>query len=136
MGEDDSTARAEQNIDDAGLRVTKPRTHATGWPAIGKSLQQMGEERIGPLRTAKTLLAINQVKGFDCMSCAWPDPEPGRRSPAEFCESGAKAVAEEATKARATPEFFAAHSVAELETWDDYALSKQGRITHPMLLAE
>lgn len=130
---DDTTARAEQNIDDAQLRVTKPRTHATGWPAIGHSLQ-MGQDEMGAVRTMRTLLGINQAAGFDCMSCAWPDPDPKRRSPAEFCESGAKAVAEEATKARATPEFFAAHSIAELETWDDYALGKQGRITHPMLL--
>lgn len=130
---DDTTARAEQNIDDSRLRVTKPRTHATGWPAIAQSLK-MGEEEMGAVRTMRTLLDINQTRGFDCMSCAWPDPDPSRRSPAEFCESGAKAVAEEATKARATPEFFAAHSIAELETWDDYALGKQGRITHPMLL--
>jgi molybdopterin-dependent oxidoreductase alpha subunit len=130
---DDTTARAEQNIDDAGLRVTKPRTHATGWPAIGHSLQ-IGEEQMGAFRTGKTLLAINQVHGYDCMSCAWPDPEPSRRSPAEFCESGAKAVAEEATKRRVTPEFFAAHPIEELEDWDDYALGQQGRITEPVLL--
>jgi molybdopterin-dependent oxidoreductase alpha subunit len=130
---DDTTARAEQNIDDSGLRTTKPRTHATGLPAIGHSLQQ-GEEQMGAWRTARTFLDINQVKGFDCMSCAWPDPEPSRRSPAEFCESGAKAVAEEGTKRRVTPEFFAAHPLAELESWDDYALGQQGRITDPMLL--
>jgi len=130
---DDTTARAEQNIEDAGLRVTKPRTHATGWPAIGHSLQ-MGEEQMGAFRTGKTLLEINQTHGFDCMSCAWPDPEPSRRSPAEFCESGAKAVAEEATKRRVTPEFFAAHPIAELEDWDDFALGQQGRITEPVLL--
>ena len=130
---DDTTARAEQNIDDSGLRVTKPRTHATGWPAIGHSLQ-IGEEQMGAVRTGRTLLEINQVHGYDCMSCAWPDPEPSRRSPAEFCESGAKAVAEEATKRRVTPAFFAAHPVAELETWDDFALGQQGRITEPVLL--
>jgi molybdopterin-dependent oxidoreductase alpha subunit len=130
---DDTTARAEQNIDDSDLRVTKPRTHATGLPAIGHSLQT-GEEQMGAWRTARTFLDINQVKGFDCMSCAWPDPEPSRRSPAEFCESGAKAVAEEATKRRVSPEFFAEHAVSELEGWDDYALGQQGRITHPMLL--
>jgi molybdopterin-dependent oxidoreductase alpha subunit len=130
---DDTTARAEQNIDGSGLRVTKPRTHATGWPAVGHSLQ-MGEEQMGALRTARTFLAINQVKGFDCPSCAWPDPEPGDRSPAEFCESGAKATAEEATTRRVTPEFFAAHPVAELEDWDDFSLGQQGRLTTPMLL--
>ena len=134
MGED-TTARAEPNIDDANLRVVKPRTHATGWPAIGHSLQ-MNEEQAGAWRTARTLLKINQVGGFDCQSCAWPDPAAERRSPAEFCESGAKAVAAEAPKRRVTPEFFAAHSVTELEGWDEYSLDQQGRITTPMLLDE
>ena len=62
---------------------------------------------MGPNRTARTLLKLNQEDGFDCMSCAWPDPDVGHRHTAEFCENGAKAVAEEATTARATPEFFA-----------------------------
>ncbi|HEY8318278.1 MAG TPA: FdhF/YdeP family oxidoreductase, partial [Amnibacterium sp.] len=83
--------------------------------------------------TAKTLLKVNQVTGFDCMGCAWPDPA-HRRHTAEFCENGAKAVAEEATTRRVPPAFFAAHPVAELEDWDDFALGKQGRLTHPMLL--
>ena len=34
---------------------------------------------------------------------------------AEFCENGAKAVAEEATKRVVTPDFFARHSIADLE---------------------
>ena len=49
----------------------------------------------GVSRAAKTLLALNQVDGFDCMSCAWPDP--GHRKTFEFCENGAKAVTWEAT---------------------------------------
>ena len=67
------------------------------------------------------------------MSCAWPDPDVGHRHTAEFCENGAKAVAEEATKARATPEFFAAHSIAELDAQSEHWLGQQGRITHPMV---
>ncbi len=66
---------------------------------------------MGPRRSARTLLKLNQADGFDCMSCAWPDPDPGHRHTAEFCENGAKAVAEEATTERATPEFFARHSI-------------------------
>ena len=62
---------------------------------------------MGPARSARTLLKLDQADGFDCMSCAWPDPDVGHRHTAEFCENGAKAVAEEATKARATPDFFA-----------------------------
>ena len=67
------------------------------------------------------------------MSCAWPDPEVGHRHTAEFCENGAKAVAEEATRDRATPEFFAAHSIAELDAHTEHWLGQQGRITHPMV---
>ncbi|MEP7091916.1 MAG: FdhF/YdeP family oxidoreductase, partial [Nocardioidaceae bacterium] len=51
-----------------------------------------------------------------------------------FCENGAKAVAEEATKARVDREFFAAHPLSELEKRTDFWLGKQGRITEPMVL--
>ena len=67
------------------------------------------------------------------MSCAWPDPDPGHRHTAEFCENGAKAVAEEATTTRATPEFFARHSIADLDQHSEHWLGQQGRITHPMI---
>ena len=67
------------------------------------------------------------------MSCAWPDPDPEHRHKAEFCENGAKAVAEEATTARATPAFFAEHSIADLTARSEHWLGQQGRITHPMV---
>ncbi|EUA42536.1 molybdopterin oxidoreductase family protein [Mycobacterium xenopi 4042] len=76
---------------------------------------------------------MNQRNGFDCPGCAWPE-EPGGRKIAEFCENGAKAVAEEATKRVVTPEFFARHSIADLEARPEYWLSQQGRLTHPMVL--
>lgn len=91
-------------------------------------------EQMGPLRSVQTLLAVNQVDGFDCMGCAWPEHK--KRNAAEFCENGAKAVAEEGTRRRVTPEFFANHSIEDLRTRDDYWLGQQGRLTHPMLLAE
>jgi molybdopterin-dependent oxidoreductase alpha subunit len=128
----DDTERAEANIDESALTVTKPKTHAVGAPAVLRSMQ-MSFDQMGVARTAKTLLKVNQITGFDCMGCAWPDPE-HRRHTAEFCENGAKAVAEEATTRRVPPAFFAAHPVTELEDWDDFALGKQGRLTHPMLL--
>jgi molybdopterin-dependent oxidoreductase alpha subunit len=96
--------------------------------AISTSLEQMGVTR--SLRVLKNL---NQKDGFDCPSCAWPDPD-GDRSRTEFCENGAKAVAAEATTERATPAFFAAHSVNELASHDDMWLEQQGRLTHPMIL--
>ena len=67
---------------------------------------------MGPVRAAQSLLAANQKDGFDCPSCAWPDPDDERSGIAEYCENGAKAVAEEATTKKLTPEFFAANSVS------------------------
>ncbi|MEO6789419.1 MAG: FdhF/YdeP family oxidoreductase [Ornithinibacter sp.] len=99
--------------------------------AMNRTIGQMG-----PVRSLTTLRHLNQADGFDCPGCAWPDPDPEHRSFAEFCENGAKAVAEEATKRRADPAFWAEHSVAELATWSDYQLGQQGRITEPMLLRE
>jgi molybdopterin-dependent oxidoreductase alpha subunit len=88
---------------------------------------------MGVARTLHTLSLLNQKHGFDCPSCAWPDPD-GERKMFEFCENGAKAVASEATRTRATPEFFSQHSVAELRMKSDLWLEKQGRITQPLLL--
>jgi molybdopterin-dependent oxidoreductase alpha subunit len=103
-----------------------------GIPGIAHSLQYALTE-MGPVRTAKTLLKMNHIDGFDCPSCAWPDPD--RRKAAEFCENGAKAVAWEATRKRVGPEFFAANSVAELLEQPDHWLEHNGRLTEPMYLA-
>ncbi|MCU0683061.1 MAG: FdhF/YdeP family oxidoreductase [Polyangiaceae bacterium] len=91
--------------------------------------------QMGVVRTLQTLTRLNQKGGFDCQSCAWPDDD-GDRDAAAFCENGAKAVADEATRARATPAFFAKYSVAELSQQSDHWLNMQGRLTHPMLLDE
>ena len=87
---------------------------------------------MGLKRSVKTLTMVNQQNGFDCPGCAWPDPE--HRTHFEFCENGAKAVADEATTSRVTPDFFAKYSIQELSEQSDYWLNKQGRLTHPMLL--
>jgi molybdopterin-dependent oxidoreductase alpha subunit len=113
--------------------VSGPKREAAGVKAVMVSLRR-GLEQMGPVRTAATLTRLNQRHGFDCPGCAWPE-EPGGRKLAEFCENGAKAVAEEATKRRVTPEFFARHSVDDLAEQPEYWLSQQGRITHPMVLA-
>ncbi|WP_306322257.1 MULTISPECIES: FdhF/YdeP family oxidoreductase [unclassified Streptomyces] len=114
-------------------QVAAPQQHAAGLPAVKHSLK-MAREQMGVKRTALTLLRVNQKDGFDCPGCAWPEPE--HRHAAEFCENGAKAVAEEATLRRVTPEFFAAHPVTDLATRSGYWLGQQGRLTHPMYLAE
>ena len=117
---------------EADLDVEHPKDHAAGATAVAVSMKR-ALSQMGVKRTAQTLLKLNQAEGFDCMSCAWPDPEVGHRHVAEFCENGAKAVAEEATRERATPEFFAAHSIAELDSQSEHWLGQQGRITHPMV---
>ncbi|MFJ9077981.1 FdhF/YdeP family oxidoreductase [Streptomyces sp. NPDC102278] len=114
-------------------RIAPPGRAAAGLPAIGHTLR-IAQEQMGVARTARTLLKVNQKDGFDCPGCAWPEGE--KRHTAEFCENGAKAVAEEATLRRVTPEFFAAHPLAELEQRSGYWLGQQGRITEPMLLPE
>ncbi|MGY2027875.1 FdhF/YdeP family oxidoreductase [Nocardia gipuzkoensis] len=121
-----------RDIDESGLTVTPPKEQAAGVTAVGVALKRSVEE-MGVIRTARTLARVNQVHGFDCPGCAWPEPT-GHRRPAEFCENGAKAVAEEATLRTVTPEFFAAHSIAELSEKSGYWLGQQGRLTHPMVL--
>ncbi|TXG92575.1 hypothetical protein DW322_10075 [Rhodococcus rhodnii] len=122
----------QPEYDEADLEVKPPKTKAAGVTAVAVSMKR-GIERMGLKRTGETLLELNKVHGYDCMSCAWPDPDPGERHPAEFCENGAKAVADEATRDRVTPEFFAQHSVEELAGHSDLWLNQQGRITHPMI---
>jgi molybdopterin-dependent oxidoreductase alpha subunit len=96
---------------------------------------RMGIRQMGVARALRTLSQVNQFEGFDCPSCAWPEPD-DRRAMAEFCENGAKAVASEATRARAGPEFFAEHSIADLTAQSDRWLNDAGRLTHPLVLRE
>jgi formate dehydrogenase major subunit len=117
---------------ESDLTVGHQKEYAAGVKAVKISMQRaLGH--MGPKRSTQTLLKLNQADGFDCMSCAWPDPEVGHRHAAEFCENGAKAVAEEATTARATPELFATHSIADLDRHSEWWLGQQGRITEPMV---
>ncbi|OKH67047.1 hypothetical protein EB73_18800 [Mycobacterium sp. SWH-M3] len=119
-------------FDENDVVVTHEKSYAAGVPAVLVSLKR-GVEQMGAVRTARTLARLNQRDGFDCPGCAWPET-PGHRKHAEFCENGAKAVAEEATTRRVDPEFFAAHPVSELLDHTDYWLGQQGRLTHPMVL--
>jgi molybdopterin-dependent oxidoreductase alpha subunit len=111
--------------------VGKPEHAAVGIPGIYWSMRYAMRE-MGPSRAARTLLTMNHIDGFDCPSCAWPDPD--RRKAAEFCENGAKAVAWEATRKRVGADFFAQYSVADLLAHDDHWLESQGRLTEPMYL--
>jgi len=124
----------DADYDDHDVITSGPKHEAAGVKAVMVSMQR-GLTQMGPVRTTAALTRLNQRHGFDCPGCAWPEEHGGRKI-AEFCENGAKAVAEEATKRRVTPEFFARHSVAELQNKPEYWLSQQGRLTHPMVLHE
>src|ERR1700755_3291869 len=124
---------AENPVEPTELVVKEPKKWAAGVPGVMAAFSDIFQET-GAVRGLKGLSKMNQKGGFDCSSCAWPD-EDGDRSPiAAYCENGAKALAEEATKKKLTKEFFAQNSVTDLAALTDMELGKKGRITFPVYL--
>ncbi len=117
-----------------GIKEIPLKDAACGVPAITSTMYHISEE-LGLLKGMKTLLKLNQKNGVDCPGCAWPDPDDHRSAMGEYCENGAKAIAEEATDKKCTPEWFAQHSVEEISSWSDFEIGKSGRVTQPMFLA-
>src|SRR6266851_3249046 len=113
----------------------KPISKVAGGVAAAITAAKYAFGEMGAIRGTRTLLQLNQKQGVDCPGCAWPEPD-GERSHFEFCEEGAKHVADEATTKRVTPAFFQHWTVAELSLQSDPWLNAQGRITHPMILRE
>src|SRR6185503_5616305 len=99
---------AEPPPEPRAARTGKRELAAAGMHSIWETTRR-GLREMGVRRTLRTLGSLNQKDGYDCPSCAWPDPD-GERKMAEFCENGAKAVASEATTRRLSPEVFARHS--------------------------
>jgi molybdopterin-dependent oxidoreductase alpha subunit len=120
------------DADETGLEVGSPRGWAAGIPGVLHSMEP-AVQHMGVVRTGKTLLNLNQKDGFDCPSCAWPDP--GQRSHFEFCENGAKAVTWEATPIVVGPDFWADHPISDLLSRSEYWLGQQGRLTEPVYKA-
>ncbi|MEZ5016328.1 MAG: FdhF/YdeP family oxidoreductase [Flavipsychrobacter sp.] len=118
-----------------GLKLSKPKDMAAGIPAVISSAKHVLSE-MGAARAWKALITLNQKDGYDCPGCAWPDPDGHRSSIAEYCENGAKAIAEEATTKKCDPAFFANNSVYDLAQLTDYEIGKKGRVTEPMYLAK
>lgn len=116
-----------------GISLSNPKLYAAGIPAILSSLKFITKE-VGVLKGFKLLKSMNQLGGFDCPGCAWPDPDDKRALLSEYCENGAKAISEEYSKTKANPAFFASNSVDELLGWSDMELGKSGRLTSPMSL--
>ncbi|XAS68354.1 FdhF/YdeP family oxidoreductase [Micrococcaceae bacterium Sec5.7] len=123
----------KQDINEDDLEVHPPKNAAAGVKAVAVAMER-GLAQAGVTRTVRSMLRVNQHNGFDCPGCAWPESITGKRSPAEFCENGAKAIAEESTTRTVTPDFWAAHSIAELEGKTEYWLGSQGRITEPVAI--
>ena len=120
------------SLEFTGLKLKEPVRHAAGLLGVRETLKH-GFKEMGVVRTMRALLDMNQEGGFDCPSCAWPNPE--NPSPiAEYCENGAKALADEATTDYIAADFFAEHSVEALSQLTDYQLNKFGRLTEPLVL--
>jgi molybdopterin-dependent oxidoreductase alpha subunit len=120
------------NIEFKNLVIKEPASYAAGIPGIKAALQHANKE-MGIFKALKTLSRMNQKDGFDCPGCAWPDPEEPSKL-GEYCENGAKALAEEATDHRVDPDFFKKHDVEALSQWSDYEIGKAGRITQPFIM--
>jgi anaerobic selenocysteine-containing dehydrogenase len=100
-----------------------------GWDSVRSLVKSLTRDRV-PLAGSRVLLKQNKTDGLMCVSCAWAKPADPLMF--EFCENGAKATTWEITHKRATPDFFAKHTVSDLENWDDHQLEAAGRLTHPM----
>ena len=118
----------------ANLELKKRSEYAAGLKAVKISMQHV-EEYMHFGEGMHALLKLNQKDGYDCPGCAWPDPDGSRSAVAEYCENGVKAIAEEATNMRVSPEWFARHSITDMGNMTDFELGKSGRITQPMYLA-
>ncbi len=118
-----------------GLKLGPLKKVAAGVPAVIKSMQHAFSEA-GVFRGLKALNKLNTKDGFDCPSCAWPDPDDERSSIAEYCENGAKAVADEATTKAIGADFFAKNSVSDLAALSDFEIGRNGRVSEPLYLPE
>lgn len=116
-----------------GIKISKPKKVAAGIPAVFYSLKKVFAEA-GFFRGLKALNKLNKKSGFDCPSCAWPDPDDERSRVAEYCENGAKAVADEATAKAIGADFFSKNPVHDLAELNDYEIGLKGRIAEPMYL--
>ncbi|MCF8713480.1 FdhF/YdeP family oxidoreductase [Joostella atrarenae] len=124
----------EGDIKFTGIKLKTPEVYAAGFKAVKVALQHTFKE-MGVSRSLPTLSHMNQKDGFDCPGCAWPDPEKPSKL-GEYCENGAKALAEEATLKQVDINFFEKYSLEELSKWSDFEIGKSGRIETPMILEE
>ncbi|MGF7042622.1 FdhF/YdeP family oxidoreductase [Mucilaginibacter lappiensis] len=133
MSKENNNPAAENPEKLLGLKITDPKTWAAGIPAVTAAMDDIFKEA-GVARGMEGLFHMNKKLGFDCSSCAWPDPDDDRSPIAEYCENGAKALAEEATTKKVDSLFFAQNSVKDLAKLSDYDIGKKGRLSEPVYL--
>jgi len=121
-------------LEESPPKTGQTSTSAAGATAILSTLKH-GFSRSGISGSFSSFSKVNKFGGFDCPGCAWPDPD-DHRTIAEFCENGAKAVADEATKKKITSDFFLENSVVDLSKMSDEWLNSVGRLTQPMILPQ
>ena len=131
MSDETHVPSAQPPIETETPQMDLPATAAGGVASLVSTMKQL--RHAGPVRSIKALLKLNQADGFQCPGCAWPEPE--KRGHLEFCEQGARAVAEELNPGRLDERFFQKYSVAALSQQSDYWLTQQGRLSAPMWLA-
>ena len=103
---------------------------AAGWPALISSTQKLMDYQTF-LRGSVSVFKSNQPKGgFDCPGCAWPDHISHKAI--DVCENGIKVIASETMTKKADAQFFARHTVTELQGWSGYELEHSGRLSEPL----
>lgn len=118
-----------------GIKLNEAANYAAGPVAIKKAMDHLISE-MGVVRAFQAVNSMNKKDGFDCPGCAWPDPDDKRSVLGEYCENGAKALAEEATLKKVMPAFFEKHSIQEMRNWSDFEIGKKGRLTHPVVIKD
>jgi molybdopterin-dependent oxidoreductase alpha subunit len=111
------------------VRIEPYKGPVGGWGSLGSVAAIAYRERVR-LGGDIDLIKQNKPHGFMCVSCAWAKPREYHLF--EFCENGAKATVWEATSNRVGRDFFAQHTCTELESWSDFDLEQEGRLTEPM----
>lgn len=103
---------------------------AAGWPALIASTRKLMDYK-SFLRGSLSVLQSNQPSGgFDCPGCAWPDHKSHKTF--DVCETGIKVLASETMSVKADAQFFARHTVSQLQGWSGYELEHSGRLSEPM----
>ncbi|MFT5277711.1 MAG: molybdopterin-dependent oxidoreductase alpha subunit [Glaciecola sp.] len=116
------------------VNISKQKKDAAGLKAVINAYKHAAS-KVGPIDGGKLLIEVNQMDGFDCPGCAWPDPM-GKKSTFSFCENGAKAIADEATTTKADAEFFSQNDINYLKKKSDRWLNDQGRLVVPLYKPE